>query len=409
LTAANRINAWCHHLYKHNIYPIVVTRDWTGLELSEQDRLKNSGDQVRIVKNLTHEIHYIPYHECIRDKAFQKSMNSSTWKMISKVLTLVSLVRGLISIKTIRFANLYDYTLNYLKSDKAISTLIVSVDPFEQLHFAYELKKKLPHINWIADYRDDWTTTEVHSTPFRFILQQFEKKWVATASCIISVSPYYTSKISQLIGVPGETVYNGFDSESYTGLSNILLDSDKFVITYNGTLYPTQPIELFLDAFISVIKETRGLKLFLQFPGLAFNKQSALRVREQLKGYEDYFIIYDRLPKEVVIDMQLNSDLLLMIAHRGIKGIPSSKVFEYIGLRKKFLVCPGDEDILEEIAVKSTMGIVCNTSESVKNKLQEMMELKLKDSTQVVYDKESVMKYSVEHQVAHLARIIHKI
>jgi hypothetical protein len=187
------------------------------------------------------------------------------------------------------------------------------------------------------------------------------------------------------------------------------LDSDKFVITYNGTLYPTQPIELFLDAFISVIKETRGLKLFLQFPGLAFNKQSALRVREQLKGYEDYFIIYDRLPKEVVIDMQLNSDLLLMIAHRGIKGIPSSKVFEYIGLRKKFLVCPGDEDILEEIAVKSTMGIVCNTSESVKNKLQEMMELKLKDSTQVVYDKESVMKYSVEHQVAHLARIIHKI
>ena len=25
------------------------------------------------------------------------------------------------------------------------------------------LKKEFPHINWIADYRDDWSTTELKS------------------------------------------------------------------------------------------------------------------------------------------------------------------------------------------------------------------------------------------------------
>ncbi|MFM7666825.1 MAG: glycosyl transferase family 1, partial [Bacteroidota bacterium] len=45
LTASNRIAGWKKHLPEFGIYPIIVTRNWTGSELTAEERLMDSGSE----------------------------------------------------------------------------------------------------------------------------------------------------------------------------------------------------------------------------------------------------------------------------------------------------------------------------------------------------------------------------
>ena len=61
--------------------------------------------------------------------------------------------------------------------------------------------------------------------------------------------------------------------------------------------------------------------------------------------------------------MQARAHLLLMVSHLGSKGIPSSKIYEYLGLGRPVLVCPGDEDILDETFSQYNLGFIANSSD----------------------------------------------
>ena len=47
------------------------------------------------------------------------------------------------------------------------------------------------------------------------------------------------------------------------------------------------------------------------------------------------------------------------------KGIPSSKLYEYIGLQKPILVCPNDHDIIEQTISQYGDGCICENAEAV--------------------------------------------
>jgi uncharacterized membrane protein len=54
-----------------------------------------------------------------------------------------------------------------------------------------------------------------------------------------------------------------------------------------------------------------------------------------------------------------------MVAHKNIKGVTSSKIFEYLSLQKRFVVCPNDHDVLEEISSKSGLGVVLDSEQEI--------------------------------------------
>ncbi len=368
LTASNRIAGWEKHLPEFGFYPIIVTRNWTGLELTAEERLMDSGSELRVEKKDHSEVHYLPYLASFRDKLFRKAGNNSVYRLLSKFLTLVGVFLQPLCIRAIPYNNIYFHAKRLLKENSDISTVLISGNPFEQFYFGYKLKKAFPRISWIADYRDDWTTSEVVKVPFRSFHRYFEKKWVGTASCFTTISPHYQSKISAFVGIPGHVIYNGFSEIiELKEKSNI----DEFVITYNGTLYEKQEIEIFLEGFKMFIDTKPKLTVKLKFPGILIDKTQANRVAKYLKGYEKHYEMTNRLPKEQIIEIQKNSDLLLMVSHKNIKGVTSSKIFEYLSLQKQFIVCPNDHDVLEEIATQSGLGIVLETSKDVLNYLSK--------------------------------------
>jgi glycosyltransferase involved in cell wall biosynthesis len=398
LTASNRIAGWEKHLPENGIYPIIVTRNWEGTELTAEERLMDSGSELRVEKKDHSEVHYLPYLASIRDKLFRKSGNNSVYRLLSKFLTLIGVFIQPFCIRAIPYNNLYFHAKRLLKENSDISTVLISGNPFEQFYFGYKLKKAFPRISWIADYRDDWTTSEVVKVPFRSFHRYFEKKWVGTASCFTTISPFYQAKISKLVNIPGHTIYNGFEQL----IENTHKASpDSLVITYNGTLYESQHIEIFLEGLRLFIDANPDKKITFNLPGILFDQKQANRVLKNMKGYESHLVMTNRISKEEVIEIQQNSDLLLMVSHKSIKGVTSSKIFEYLSLQKPFIICPNDQDVLEEIATQSGLGVVLDTHQQV-----------LKYLNNVIYDNsrkpnlEKLKQFGVKRQIEVLGAMI---
>jgi len=293
--------------------------------------------------------------------------------------------------------------------------LIISGNPFNQFFMGYYLNKKFS-LPWIADYRDDWNTSELKvftkmlDKLFYLIQTKNEKKWVKSAAYISSVSKYNVNKISKFTHTKGFVLQNGFQSDLKLLSTNYSYDG-IFRIIYNGTLYNTQPIELFLEAAINFINNNKSkTAIEIHFPGLAIDFEQEKRVKRNTKGFEKYFFITDRLPRKDILDLQQKANLVLMVAHTNLKGIPSSKIYEYIGLRKKTLLAPGDNEILNEIVDRCKIGYSANDVQAIEQILhQEMM---VYESTQMIVPaglEEVIEEYSGEHQVKILAQHLSKI
>ncbi|MCB0539521.1 MAG: hypothetical protein KDE33_18545, partial [Bacteroidetes bacterium] len=203
LTAANRIGGWYKYLPENNFYPIVITRNWTGNELTEESRLMDSGKEIRVEKKEDSEVHYLPYKASWRDNCFVKGKNNKFFALVSKLLTTLMTVLQNFTIKAIPYNNLYYYIQNFLKENKDVKTLIISGNPFEQFYFGYLLKKEFPDLKWVADYRDDWTTNELYkkNSPLYKVINRynrhFELKWLKSSSKIITVSNLYASRLAK--------------------------------------------------------------------------------------------------------------------------------------------------------------------------------------------------------------------
>lgn len=408
LPASQRAYGWAKYLKEFGYYPIIITRDWSIPIKEYADISKSSGTQIRHEKHNDYEVYYLPYKSNLRDRIFSK-YGESKLRFVRKALTFYELLLQNFFLFPIPFKNLYSFSKEVLNNNPNIKTVIITANPFVQFKFGYLLSKKLK-AKWVADYRDDWNTDELNKEKTRLekllscLEAKKEKKWIATAEFITSISDYYSSKIAAFNNTQGHTIYNGYIKENNTTFNN----KSTFTITHNGTLYPTQEIEVFCKGIIAA-QEQLDCKMTLNFPGLQYNKSQALRVRNYLKDFNGELNITNRIKKEEVIKMQSNSHLLLMVSHKNIKGITSSKLFEYLSFKKPVLLCPSDNDVMEKILKESGLGTICNNQQEVCNYLVELWERIT--SNQAIIDSGDIFieKYSRKNQTKELADLLKKI
>lgn len=415
LTASQRIEGWVNYLSLFGYYPIVVTRNWDIVINSPEDASISTGKEVKHVKQDNYEVHYLPYHASKRDEIFEKNRNKKHLQKLSKVLTLKDLLLESYSNSAIPYANMYDYSRKIIKENSDIKCVIISAKPFNQFKFGYLLNKEFG-IKWIADYRDDWNTSELESKNTGWmkyiskIQSKSEKKWINSAECITSISEIYIAKIAQFVQKRGVVILNGFDG---IDLEEDIKDSDssQFRITYNGSLYSTQSIEPILQVIKKIASnEEIKLKIQIHFPGLAFDKVQEKRVREQMIGFESILYITDRIPKKEVIEIQQNSDLLLMVAHGSVKGVPSSKLYEYVGLKKQILLYPNDHDIIEQTLNDTGLGIICEDEDQIYESLLNLILSKQNGvNEKLKIDESKIEFYSRKNQTAQLAQLLDEV
>ncbi len=415
LTAAARPAAWAEYLHRFGYHAVVITRNWDIPinQPSDISRATGNGEIAEHSENKT--VYYLPYRPSLKDRIYARYGNQR-FSLLRKVLSFLELIFQNFFFSIVPFNNFYYKAEELLRKDPSIKKLLITANPFVAFFIGYRLKKKFPELKWVADYRDDWNTTELlrNRSTLEKIIVFFEtiseKKWVPTASYITSISGHYVNKISAFTGVKGKVLLNGFSDHDLDKI-HPAEKNDEFIITHNGKLYITQPFQIFLEGYKKLAdKYASQIKMKLYFPGLAFVDTDEQRIRAMMKGYEHLLHITTRIPRKEVFDIQNRSHALLMVAHEGAKGVSSSKLYEYLCFKKPVILCPPDGDIMQDTLEDTGTGIICNNSEEVFVKLSAMIESLLKNGKiSVPVNEARLMTYTRSHQVAELAGLLNSL
>ena len=163
-----------------------------------------------------------------------------------------------------------------------------------------------------------------------------------------------------------------------------------------------------MEGFKKAADKFKGrLTLKLNFPGLAFDRSQSERVKSFMKGYEELLNITERIPRQKVFEMQNASHAFLMVAHGALKGIPSSKLYEYLCFRKPVILCPDDKDIIHETLADTGLGVFCNNPAEVEQKLTELADDYIANGKiRMTGTQDRIMSYSRRNQAQVLAGIL---
>ena len=125
-----------------------------------------------------------------------------------------------------------------------------------------------------------------------------------------------------------------------------------------------------------------------------------------MDGYEKNYIISERVPRVEICNIINSSNLMLMVSHLNQKGIPSSKLYEYIGFKKEIFLYPNDRDIIEETLNDTGLGIIANTEKEIYLKLKSKIEFFINNRAEPKTNYKNIDKYSRSVQTKKLANIL---
>jgi len=411
LTPSERIYSFCLYLSQMGYYPIVVTRNWDIPIKKSVDEHKATGKEIVHIKENGYEVYYVPYKPTLRSRLFTKLHGKKNYTLYLATSFVYSIGENLSSSFT-SLRPLSQLCKKLLTEQKDIKLMLISGSPFQLFKFGYLLKKQF-NIKWIADYRDDWNTNELaHNSMSKkfvqFLSKPMERKWVNSASFFVSVSDHYVKKISGLIpAVPGYTILNGYLENNYSQLEK--QRAELFTIAYVGSLYPNQPIEIFLNGFKKFIDNNKGIKCRLCFVGLMAQPVGLSRVENLIKGYEEYVSYTERVDKATAISIQNKATALLLCSHKNIKGTPGSKLYEYIALQKPVLVCPSDGEIVEETLTETGQGLFANNEEECAAKLEILYKNYSNNEEVIDINMPAVKKYSRYENAKKLSKLLNEL
>lgn len=203
-------------------------------------------------------------------------------------------------------------------------------------------------------------------------------------------------------------MHNGYLPENYTTSYPLF---DDFTITYTGSVYASQPIEMFLDAVKKFIDGRQNIcKLKIIFIGIKNETFILNRIVNHIKGYEQFFDFTVRVPKGQAIEIQARSHWLLACSYGDFKGIPGSKLYEYVALKKPVIVFPTDQDVIEQTLTETGQGLICSTESEFLEYLNKFYHLYEAGYQQdLVFDETAILKYSREAQTNMLIQALNKL
>lgn len=414
LTAARRPASWVRYLPEFGYEVVVVTRCWDRPVARQPDMFHACGTAVEVLRSEGSEVHVLPYRPSVRDRVYTRH-GEDRRVVLRKALSVFERLSEHVSERGITYHSIAHYADRLLQDHQAGSLpVVVTGGPFAMFRFGYELRRRNPGLHWIADYRDDWTTSPLwtpRSTMERLLWRlerRSERRWVGSADLVTSVTEDCLDRITALTGRPGALVQNGYEDEELLG-PPAAHDPGVFLVTYAGTLYPTQPVEVFLDGAIRAIRRWRHrVRIKVNFTGIAYLPDQARRVEERIPpDLRDAFTLGARVSHTEAVQIEKKSNVLLLISHRGPRGIASSKLYEYVGLRKPVLLCPAEGGVMQSTLEATGLGIMASTAEQVEQVLGRMMEDVLERGAVAVSPNEGAIRaLSRRGQAAVLARAL---
>lgn len=338
--------SWYKYLKEYGVEPIVVTRQWENKYGDALDYISPSATNETIIESTDYgTIIRAPFKPSLSNRIYLKH-GVQKYRLLRKILTALDEIRQFISISGPK-KELYKAAHNYLKKNK-VDAIIATGDPFVLFYYAKKLGQEF-NTPWIADYRDPWSQDESSKGLFHVFSKLVERKIVVKASFITTPSLSFKEQLSTLFpNKKIDIISNGYDNEIIHQISHIDQSKEIFTIAYAGSLYNWHPWKQFLNTLSDIIDNSE-IEINLKFYGVNKNDE----IKDYLKRFSN------KVQKSIfLIPKMANSDLLSNLVSDNIMllfneyHITGTKIFDYLGVKRKILFCFEKDDKALELKAK---------------------------------------------------------
>jgi glycosyltransferase involved in cell wall biosynthesis len=410
IISAQRARSFADNFKQHGLYPVVVTRHWTGDENSTDGYESENLSPPSVTEYENYTLVQLPYRAQL-DRSYHRPLLASRF---GKLLLYTGLyAAGTVNPKCNAYANFYDHIVEYL-SAHPVDYILATAFPMNTIKLGHILARKF-NVPFIADFRDLWDN-RLLSADYRpppaariqnFFYESYLKKWLGNADLITAVSQPLADEAKRLAPhAKTLVVTNGFEAHLFAeARRRYAPPAGKFVFSVIGTLEPQ------LD--LSVM--TRGLNLFLRNKDLSEIELNFVGsgVVPEVKRYlaaelpPECTNITDRIARTEAIRKMIESHVLFHAGWRGLRGIASGKLYEYLGAGRNVLIAPGDRDVMERIVTETGAGRVADSPEQFAGIMDSWFAEWKKNGT-VEYGgiDEKIRVYTREKQAEKLASAI---
>ncbi len=341
---AQRPHAWRKYFARNNIETTLITRNWSAqikqpkdfLKKDEHPEIDKKDDFGRIIK--------LNYKGSIKHKLFG---NNKFKKLIRKTFSLLQLLLKWNFPIFDESYFIYKRAVTYLKGNK-VDLILTTGEPFVFFKYAHDLNMRF-NIPYILDYRDGWSSNHIKKNGlhklFNIIERKRENKYLTHALFASAASPkIIKDNVSAFKKTKFYLHENGIDLDLLNNINDVI-EFKKFSICYTGSIYLEHNVSAFINAF-KKIKHTLGFDIQVIFVGIKlYHNSQVQRIIDLSKEYEDEIIIYERIPHQESVTLQLKCHLLLKFDFTGQKdNLLGAKLYEYAATRKPILTILSNPD-----------------------------------------------------------------
>ena len=256
----------------------------------------------------------------------------------------------------------------YILENK-IDTIITSGPPHSLHLIGLELKQK-SQVNWIADFRDPWTTIGYHkdlklSDYAAKKHKNLEKIVLNTADKIIVTSKTTKQEFEVITNKPIEIITNGFDNEVIEVQS---LDS-KFSMAHIGSFLSDRNPKILWQSINELISEVPDFKNNIEIKLIGKTSQEVL---DSISKFElDGFVNnLGYVSHKIAVQEQRKSQVLLLIEidSSETKSIIPGKLFEYMVSDRPIIAIGPKKSDFEAIINETKSGEFFTYDDKIKLK-----------------------------------------
>jgi glycosyltransferase involved in cell wall biosynthesis len=214
--------------------------------------------------------------------------------------------------------------------------IIVTTGPPHSIHLiGFDVKKNLPALRWVADFRDPWSgwgllDSLMVSQRVRKIHQQLEFKVLSSADMVTTITPFYVRHFEELGKRKVELLTNGFDEDDFMNLS--LTRPAKFTIRHIGIINEKCDPRPFVSALRDVINSHPDFAAAVQLEFIGDVNSDFRKFVVDIPELKAVTKFTPPVPHKSIIEIYGSSSVLLLVltGYKDAEGYMPGKLFEYL-------------------------------------------------------------------------------
>ncbi|WP_420322423.1 glycosyltransferase family 4 protein [Flagellimonas sp.] len=261
--------------------------------------------------------------------------------------------------------------LSNIISKENITTIITTGPPHSVHLIGLGLKEK-SRVQWIADFRDPWTSIGYHKKLRLTKASQkkhkvLEREVLNSADKIVVTSNTTREEFRGITAKPIKTITNGFERTP----GSVPLDAD-FTIAHIGSLLTGRNPDHLWEALGELVNENETFadKLRIKLAGVT-GRETIHSLKQN--GLENHVHHLGYISHDQVLELQQKSQILLLleIDSQETKGIIPGKMFEYFSAKRPILAIGPEGWEAGQMVADANAGAFC--ARATKDELKSLL------------------------------------